>query len=139
MSCSAAGGPSTADYRVSDFGWAYDRDRLILKFEWIKGRGVRGDAGRQERVYYVHGAYRIRDEFELVARHFDGDSKLAGSSSGLTNTYLGVTWHASRSERYLARFQLNYVIAGGDGTAYTGLQGFRDDALLTQFQFQYLR
>ena len=133
----AAGGPGTADYRVTNLGWAFDRENVILKFEWMNGRGVRGNPTRRERVYYVHGAYRLRDDFELVVRHFDGNSRITGSATTLTNTYLGFTWHAFREERIQGRLQTNYVLAGGDEGAYTGLRGYRDDALLTQFQILF--
>jgi hypothetical protein len=135
----SAGGPGTADYRVSDVGWEFDRDKLILKYEWIGGRGVRGDAARRERVYYVHGAYRIRDEFELLIRHFDGHSSIAGAGTDLSNTYLGMTWHAFERDELNGRLQVNYVVAGGDKAAYSGLRGYRDDALLAQFQFLFAR
>jgi hypothetical protein len=135
----SAGGPGTADYRVSDFGWAFDRDQLVFKLEWIRGRGVRGDASRSERVYYVHGAYRLREDLELVMRHFDGHSQLSSAATDLTNTYVGVTWHALQETLLEGRFQLNYVFAGGDKAAYTGVRGYRDDALLAQFQFLFSR
>lgn len=136
-----AGGPATADYRATDVGLVHERERAIYKFEWIEGRGVRGNATRTEQVYYFHAGYRIRDKFELVARHFEGSSRIDGSTTDLTNTYVGFTLNAFQDDidNVEARFQLNYVFAGGDGASYTGIRGFRDDALLAQFQLLFAR
>ena len=130
----SAGGPGTADYEVADFALAYSRDRLTLKTEWIDGSNVRGDPNRDEQVYYLHGGYRLNNDFELIARHYDGTSRLSSVSTGLTNTYLGFSWWPYRSDRIEGRLQVNYVLIGGDEIAYTGVRGFRDDGLLVQFQ-----
>jgi hypothetical protein len=129
-----AGGPSTADYRVTDFGFRYVRDRWSAKLEWIEGRGVFGVEGFDSRVYYVHGGFRPNPKWELVARHYDGRSALASAATSLTNTYLGATARLFEHERLDVRLQLNYVIAGGDRALYTGVRGYRDDALLIQLQ-----
>ena len=134
-----AGGPGTADYRVADVALRYQRERLTFKLEWIEGNNVRGETERNEAVYYVHGAYRIRDNLELVARHYSGTSRLGGAASDLDNTYLGFSWWAYDNGRTQGRLQVNYVVAGGDGAAYTGVRGFLDDALLAQFQFHVSR
>jgi len=130
-----AGGPGTADYEVRDFGIRYGSGDWTVKGEWIDGSNVRGDLSRDENVYYLHGGYQLNEDVEIVARHYEGESRIAGSKTGLSNTYLGVTWHAYRTPRIDGRLQVNYVLAGGDELAYTGVRGYRDDAVLVQFQF----
>jgi hypothetical protein len=129
-----AGGANTADYRVTDLALRYSGSGWDTKIEWIEGRDVRGSAGRDERVYYVHGGYALSRKLELVARYYDGRSTLGGPSTRLTNTYLGVTAKVIEHERLTGRLQINYVIAGGDEAAYTGVRGYRDDAALIQLQ-----
>lgn len=129
-----AGGPGTADYRVSDFGVRYRRDDWTAKAEWIDGRNVRGNPLRDEDAYYVHGGYALSETFELVARHYKGTSRIGASSTELSNTYLGFSWQPLGAERMNGRVQVNYVIAGGDDGAYTGVRGYRNDTVLVQFQ-----
>ncbi|HSG64572.1 MAG TPA: hypothetical protein VLD39_06210 [Gammaproteobacteria bacterium] len=130
----AAGGPQTADYDVSDVAMSF-RDRgWTFKAEWTEGKDIRGIADQDERVYYLHGAYRIRPALELVARHYEGESRLASGATELSNTYLGLTAFLQEHSRMTTRLQINYVIAGGDERIYTGLSGHRDDTLLVQLQ-----
>lgn len=131
---SEAGGPGTADYRVTDLGIGYGGEGWAAKAEWIEGRGVRGDPSRTERVYYLHGGRRVGERFELVARHYAGTSWIGGASTGLHNTFVGFTWHPTVVERMGGRVQFNHVIAGGGRAGYTGVAGYRDDAILVQFR-----
>jgi hypothetical protein len=132
----AAGGPNTGDYEVADVGIRYDGRGWTGKAEWIDGRNVFGNSNHDEDVYYLHGDYAITDKIDLVARFYEGASRVSGSETMLRNTYLGVTWRPVTTERYDGRVQINYVIAGGDELAYTGIRGYRENALLTQFQFR---
>jgi hypothetical protein len=135
----SAGGPGTADYDVSDFAMAF-RDRgWVLKAEWVEGNEVRGIQGRDERVYYLHGAYRLRPNLELLARHYNGESTLASGRTALGNTFLGITTHLFPDSRLTTRLQVNYVLASGDETAYTGLSGYRDNTILLQLQIETSR
>jgi hypothetical protein len=70
-----------------------------------------------------------------VARHYEGESSIGGSTTDLRNNYLGVSWRVYETPRMNGRLQVNYVLAGGDELAYTGVRGYRDDAVLVQFQF----
>jgi len=130
----AAGGPGTADYQVIDFAAAYRSDRWSLKAEWIDGSNVRGNVNRDEDVWFAHAGHMLNENFELIARHYAGTSHLNGVSTRLSNTYLGFNWWPYRSERMTGRLQVNYVLAGGDESGYTGVRGFRSDGLLLQFQ-----
>ncbi|MCK5769867.1 porin [Algiphilus sp.] len=131
----AAGGPGTEDYRVLDAGLRFTRGPLTLKAEWIDGSDIRGIDGRDERVVYGHADYRLSQRWTLVARHYAGRSEPAtGGDSNLGNTYLGVTVHPPMRGPVVLRLQINAVLESGDGEAYTGLGGFRDDAVLVQAQ-----
>jgi hypothetical protein len=131
---SAAGGPGTATYESTDAGFRYNGSNWNAKIEWIEGRGVRGDAGREETVYYLHGGYTVTPVMELVARHYSGRSDLAGTTTRLANTFLGVSARLFASARSNGRLQVNYVFAGADTGQYSGVSGYRDDSLLVQFQ-----
>ncbi len=129
-----AGGPGSGDYDVQDLAVHYAAERWFAKFEWIEGDAVRGQAGRTERVYFVHGSYALSPSLSLVARHYEGRSDVAGNGTDLANTYLGVTWWPAKTGRFQSRLQVNYVRTGGDTASYTGVRGFRDDAIFAQFQ-----
>ena len=131
-----AGGQGSRDYAVSDLAIGLVADNWTLKLEWTDGHDIQGVADWDERVYYLHGGYRLRPGLELVGRYYDGENRLAGTSTELTNTYLGLTANLLDSGVFLIRLQANYVAAGGDGSAYTGLRGFRDDAILLQVQIE---
>lgn len=135
----AAGGPGTRDYEVGDVAISF-RDRgWTLKAEWIEGRDIRGVADWNERVYYLHGAYRIRPALEILARHYAGESRLPSGATELRNTYLGLTALLQEHSRMTTRLQVNYVVAGGDEVTYTGLSSYRDDTLLVQLQVRTQR
>jgi hypothetical protein len=134
-----AGGPGTRDYEIGDAGVSFNRKAWTAKAEWIEGRDIRGVADWDERVYYVHGAYRLTPTLELVARRYEGRSTVAGRATCLTNTYLGATKQPFSNARFEARLQVNYVTVGGDQADYTGLKAYRDNALLAQLQLQAVR
>ena len=129
-----AGGPATADYSVTDLAVRYTPNSWSFKAEWIDGSDVLGLQNRSERVHYLHGSYRLSQSLELVARRYAGRSQIGAASTDLSNTYLGLTKHFSNERKLRTRLQVNYVLAGQDQTAYTGLRGFRDDALFIQLQ-----
>jgi hypothetical protein len=132
----SAGGPGTADYDVDDIAMSF-RDRgLVLKAEWVEGSDIRGVTGWDERVYYLHGAYRLRPNLELLARRYSGESTLNSGITDLANTYLGLTTHLFPGSRLMTRLQFNYVLASGDKAAYTGLSGYRDNTVLLQLQIE---
>lgn len=130
-----AGGPITADYAVYDVGFSYTGEKWTGVFEWIEGSDVLGVAGRDERVAYIHLGRRLSPRLELVARFYDGESEVDGTRSRLRNTYAGGNLRLFENSQSEGRLQLNYLFAGGDETAYTGVSGSRSDAILLQFQW----
>ncbi len=134
-----AGGPGTEDYGVFDIGASYRDGPWRLSLEWIEGTDVRGVTNRDERVWLAHAGYRVSERWELVVRHNDGESEVAGVDTNLRNTYLGATGQVFKQARAEGRLQVNYVIAGGDEASYTGVRGFRSDAIFVQFQWKVSR
>jgi hypothetical protein len=132
-----AGGPNTMDYTVSNLGLRFSREGWTVKAEWIEGHDVLGIDGREEEVHYVHVTRELRPGLELVARHYTGRSHVSSETTDLDNTYIGLTKHFARQTRLQTRLQANYVFAGGDRSTYTGLRGFREDALLVQLQLYF--
>lgn len=130
-----AGGDATADYRLFDLAASYSKGAWTAIVEWIDSSNVRGATNRDERVIYGHAGWRLNPRVELVLRHYYGESALAGLSSDLTNTYVGANLDLFRHDGVEGRLQLNYVFASGDESAYTGVRGFTEDALLLQFQW----
>jgi len=129
-----AGGPGTSSYEAADVGLAFRKNRWNAKVEWIEGSGIQGIADWTETVYYLQAAYALRPTLELVARHYEGRSDLGGSSTRLSNAFLGFTAWLLETGRMSGRLQVNYVLAGHDTAPYTGLSGYRQDTLLVQFQ-----
>ena len=124
-----AGGAATRDYVVSNVAFNLAGQRWTTKLEWTCGRDLQGMRGWDERVVLLRGGYRLGPQLDLVTRHYAGENTVTGSKTRLTNTYLGLTAQLADIRRWRARVQVNYVAGGGDGAGYTGLRGFRDDAL----------
>ncbi|VAW66152.1 hypothetical protein MNBD_GAMMA10-3031 [hydrothermal vent metagenome] len=142
----AASAAGVEDYEVVDFGLKFKSGPSTAKFEYIDGTSVGGVKGTDETVWFAHYGHMIGKTAEVMIRYYQGDASVAGlADTDQNNTYLGVNFYTG-SNKTNGRIQLNYVIAGGDtqngtsnptGTAYTGLGGFTDDAILTQYQVSF--
>ena len=133
----AAGGPGTRDYDVFDLAGRYAAGPLTLKAEAVAGRDVLGTAGRDQQAGYVHAGWLVHPDVELVLRHYQARSDFGGVTQ-LGNTYVGANFFLGQRRRN-GRLQLNYVVASGDEGDFTGIGGYRDDALLLQFQVLFDR
>ncbi len=133
-----AGGVGTNDYEVINIAAAWRYAQIVLKSEWISGRDLLGLDGRDEDVIYAHLGYRSRPNLEWIARHYWANSRIIGTAdTDLINTYLGLNFWPASAGPVSLRVQLNYVLAGGDESGFTGLGGYRDDAVLAQVQISY--
>lgn len=126
------------DYTVMALGGSYKMGDMTFKAEYIAGNDVRGQAGYDESVWYLHGGYAIHKKCEIVLRHYAATSKVgSGVETDLGNTYIGWNIHLAEKKKD-ARIQLNYVVASGDETTYsgyaTGNYAYTDDVFLAQFQ-----
>jgi hypothetical protein len=126
-----------SDYKVWDVAGSYKTGPFTFKAEYISGDNVDGDPNQEEDVWYVHGGYKWSDgRYEAVLRFYSGDHDNAGVSTDLTNTFVGLTFFLG--SKFNGRLQLNYVFASGDtGGAYKGQRGYKEDAILTQYQISF--
>lgn len=136
-----AGGVGSQDYQVSDIAARHSIGRLSIKAEYIAGRDVLGVADHDQDVAYLHLGWQQAPQWQWVARHYQGQSEMAGAQTDLGNTYLGFNYWPDAGRQAKLRLQANWVIASGDQATYSGLGGYRDDALLIQAQlsFRHLR
>lgn len=131
---SAAG---LSDYNVWDIALSQKSGPWTFKSEYISGDNVDGDPNREETVWYVHGGYKFGTNREAVLRFYSGEHTNAGVSTDLSNTYIGMNFFLG-SKPVNGRLQINYVFAGGDtGGVYEGQRGYKDDALLIQYQASF--
>jgi len=129
------------DYEVIDLGFRMKMAAMTIKAEYISGTSVRGVKDNDETVWYAHFGYNLNKTVELVARHYQADADVGGSSTKLTNTYLGANFFLG-SNKTNGRVQVNYVISGGDddssSTPYGGIaKNYTDDAILAQYQISF--
>ena len=131
-----AGGSDASDnYQVFDLAGRYRHGPFTFKGEYINRSNVRGVSDRDQRVYYVHGGWFVLPKLEAVVRHYDGATNDPGGNTELRNTYYGVNVFLGPPEDTTnVRLQINYLDAGGDGSNFTGVGGFRSDAFLVQLQ-----
>lgn len=131
----AGGSDASDDYQVFDLAGRYRKGPYTLKFEYINGSNVRGVSGRDQRVYYVHGGWFVLPKLEAVVRHYDGETNAPAGNTELRNTYYGVNlFLGPPKDATNVRLQINYLDASGDVNSFTGVGGFRSDALLVQLQ-----
>ncbi|MEE8343339.1 MAG: porin [Gammaproteobacteria bacterium] len=124
-------------YSVWDIAGSYKSGPWTFKAEYISGDNVDGDATQDEEVWFVHGGYKFNKRFEAVMRFYTGDHTTAGVKTDLSNTFVGMNFFMG-SKAVNGRLQVNYVFAGGDtGGAYKGQRGYKDDALLVQYQVSF--
>lgn len=126
------------DYNVWDLGAIFQRGIVTAKAEYISGSDIDGVDGDDQTAWFVHGGVMVHPKVEAVIRYYDTEFDPAvGSSTDLRNTYLGVNVFLG-SNRTNARLQVNYILAAGDDTDFTGLgKNFKDDAIAVQYQASF--
>jgi len=132
------------DYTVLDVGAAYTLQGATIKAEYIDGKNVLGEDGRDQSVWYFHAGYQFTPMYEGVVRYYQGKADASnGTSTSLGNTFIGVNIYLNPAKKYNSRIQLNYVLASGDTDTWTvnknenGLGGYTDDAFLAQYQVAF--
>lgn len=132
-----AGGPATEDYKVADAAVHWRKEAWSVITEYTRGTDVRGVAGHDVDVWYVHAGFDFSPTVRGVLRHYAGTSELSGVETDLRNTWIGVTYFLGSDKRSNSRVMLNYIFADGDKQTYTGVGGFGGNALFAQYQFHY--
>jgi len=137
MSEDAGGTSASKDYEVYDIGAIYKYGPTRFRAEYIDAKDVRGVQDQDAKTYFVEGSYRINPNFEFSARYEDSSADTVSANTDLQNIYIGVTVFLLKSETN-GRIQLNYVTTNGDEKTFPGFGGgFRDDAILGQYQIAF--
>ncbi|HDH02361.1 MAG TPA: porin [Nitrospirae bacterium] len=127
--------PDLEDYSVLDVAASYKVQGATLKAEYIDAKNVLGEDGKDQTVWYLHAGYQFTPMYETVVRYYQGNDDLSDTS--LSNTFLGLNVYLNPAKKYASRIQLNYVFASGDTDTWDGLGGYRDDAILAQYQVAF--
>ncbi len=137
-----AGGAGSQDYTVWGLAGRYRSGPFTVKFEYIDGENVKGSNAWDQQVWYLHGGWRVNKMNEFVIRHYSGESEKSGTSTDLSNTYVG--WNIFLGPKdHNARIQLNYVFVGGDEKTWSGVSGgkssggYTADGFIAQFQTSF--
>jgi len=137
----------TKAYKALNFGIDSNLDRGGAKFEYFNAQNLRGVNNWDETTFAITGTYFITDTLEFATKHIQGHSKKDGVETDLGNTYIGFNYYlettnnkmdiVSKNKKNAHRIQLNYVVASGDTDDWNGLKGYKDDAILAQYQFKF--
>ena len=137
----------TENYRVFNAGIDSHLGRGNIKAEYFDSENIRGVDGWDESAVSLTGTYYVTDTLEFATKHIQGSATKGGVDTDLGNTYIGFNFYLepanskmdrmSKKKRNQHRVQLNYVVASGDKKEWNGLKGYRDDAILAQYQFKF--
>ena len=137
----------TEDYKSLNFGIDSHFGEGNAKFEYFDSKNIKGIKDYNERTWAITGTYYVNDYLEPAIKHIQGAAEKNGVETDLGNTYLGLNYYISpfdnkmdrmsKRKRNAHRMQFNYVIASGDKTAWNGLGGYKDNAWLFQYQYQF--
>jgi len=146
---SQAGGikDNTLAYKSINFGVDSNFGKGNAKFEYYDSQNIRGIDGWDESTSSVTGTYYLTDTVELAVKHIQGSAEKSNIKTDLGNTYIGLNFYlapfnnkmsrGAKRKRNAHRIQLNYVVASGDKEDWNGLGGYKDDAILTQYQYKF--
>ncbi|SFV51750.1 hypothetical protein MNB_SV-12-106 [hydrothermal vent metagenome] len=138
----------TKAYKALNFGIdSHFGNGANVKLEYFDAQNLRGSADWDESTISLTGTYYVTDTLELATKHIQGTSDKNGVETDLGNTYIGFNYYLepannkmsrmARKKRNAHRVQVNYVLANGDTDEWNGLKGYRDDAILAQYQFKF--
>lgn len=137
----------TKDYKALNFGVdSHFGDGTNIKFEYFDAQNIQGKDW-DETIFSLTGTYYVTDTLELAMKHIQGTSDRANVETDLSNTYIGFNYYLepannkmnrmNKKKRNQHRIQLNYVLANGDTDDWNGRKGYKDDAILAQYQFKF--
>ncbi|SFV57330.1 hypothetical protein MNB_SV-13-1338 [hydrothermal vent metagenome] len=134
-------------YKSINFGVDSHFGKGNGKFEYFDSQNIKGVDGWDESSYAITGTYYVTNTLELALKHIQGSAEKSNHKTDLGNTYIGFNFYLapfnnkmSRSEkrkRNAQRIQLNYVVASGDKKEWNGLGGYKDNAILAQYQYKF--
>jgi len=137
----------TKAYKAFNLGLDSHLEKGNLKFEYFDAQNLRGVDNWDETTFSLTGTYYLTDTLEFATKHIQGTSKKDGEETDLGNTFIGFNYYleprdnkmnrSAKKIRNEHRIQLNYVVASGDKDEWSGLKGYKDDAILAQYQFKF--
>ena len=137
----------TLAYKSINFGVDSHFGKGNAKFEYYDSQNIKGVDGWDESVYTATGTYYLTDTVEVALKHIQANAERDNASTDLGNTYIGVNLYlapfdnkmsrSAKRKRNAHRLQLNYVVASGDKSEWNGVGGYKDDAILTQYQYKF--
>jgi len=137
----------TKAYKALNFGIDSHFGRGNAKVEYFDAENLKGVDNWDESTLSVTGTYYVTDTLELATKHIQGRAEKDGVETDLGNTYMGFNYYlvpannkmsrGAKKKRNAHRVQVNYVMANGDTDEWNGLKGYRDDAILAQYQFKF--
>jgi hypothetical protein len=137
----------TKAYKAINFGVDSHFGRGNAKFEYFDAENLRGQDNWDETTFSLTGTYYVTDTLELATKYIQGTSDKSGVETDLSNTYIGFNYYlepanskmsrGAKKKRNAHRIQVNYVVANGDTDTWNGLKGYKDDAILAQYQFKF--
>jgi len=137
----------TLAYKSINFGVDSHFGKGNAKFEYFDSQNIKGVNDWDESSYALTGTYYLTDNMEMALKHIQANAEKSNVSTDLGNTYIGLNIYlapfnnkmnrAEKRKRNAHRIQLNYVVASGDKTEWNGVGGYRDDAILTQYQYKF--
>ncbi|MFA9460565.1 hypothetical protein [Thiohalorhabdus methylotrophus] len=104
------------DYSVFDIGVkSMPMPGLTLKAEYLDASNVDNVDSRDQTVWFAHAGYEFTPMVEGVVRHYNSEHDPAsGSSSTVSETWIGANFFLNPEVHHEARIQLFYAMAGGD-------------------------
>ena len=137
----------TKSYKALNIGLDSHFGKGNAKFEYFDTQNVRGQDNWDESTVALTGTYYLSDTLEFATKYIQGTSDKDGIETDLSNTYIGFNYYLepinsdmnrmSKKKRNAHRVQINYVLANGDTDCWSGLKGYKDDAILAQYQFKF--
>jgi hypothetical protein len=138
------------DYKNVNIGVDSNLQELSLKAEYFDAKNIGGTDGYDEQVFTVTAGYFVMQDLELVTKHIQGSAQGNGDDTQLGNTYLGVNYfidmpkegysRKAKRARNQHKVVLNYIVASGDTSdtnTWNGKGGYKDDAIIAQYQFKF--
>ena len=138
---------TTEDYSNINIGIDSNLGALSLKAEYFDATNLKGVKDWNEQVLTATVGYFVRLNLEFVAKHLQGSSEKSGTSTDLSNTYLGFNlFLSSPSEKFSRKAKrgrnqhkvvFNYILASGDTDTWNGNGGYKSDGFIAQYQFKF--
>ena len=138
-------------YKNINVGVDSNLGKLSLKAEAFKASNIKGVDGSDMTTVSATAGYFVTPQLEAVVKHIDASHDLAGVSTDLRNTYLGLNIFISmpyedfsrkaKRMRNQHKVVLNYIVAGGNTddwkTNTGGFKGHVADSFVAQYQFKF--